>query len=149
MSCCICWCFLLLCNISQIATGVRYSESLRKKAQIARILIKFGCKLTCFRPVQSFDLGGGRMSLGCSKKLQKRWGTHVLRVLSKIEFCAQAPDFFIINFRLPYTYTWCLCAIVCIYTDYLGTLTFTSVTRLGRWLDLVGDSTSSMTRPRQ
>jgi hypothetical protein len=28
--------------------------------------------------------GGGRMSSRCSQKLQKGWGTHVLRVLSKI-----------------------------------------------------------------
>jgi hypothetical protein len=26
--------------------------------------------------------GGGRMSLGCSEKLQKGWGSHVLRVFS-------------------------------------------------------------------
>jgi hypothetical protein len=61
---------LILCNISQIATGVPYSESLRKKAQIAPILINIGRSVTCFRPVQSFDLLG--------------WGSHVLRVLSKI-----------------------------------------------------------------
>jgi hypothetical protein len=88
---CVCWCFLVLCNISQIATGVPYSESLRTNAQIAPILIKIGCDLTCFGPVQSFDVlilkkrkvgvacpqgaqknaknGGGRMSLGCSQTL--------------------------------------------------------------------------------
>jgi hypothetical protein len=48
--------FLLLCNISQIATGVPYSESLRKKAQTAPIRIKIGRNLTCFGPVQSFDV---------------------------------------------------------------------------------------------
>jgi hypothetical protein len=66
--------FLLLCNISQIATGVPYSESLRKKAQGAPILVKIGCNLTCFGPVQSFDV------LILKKE---RWGSHVLRVLSK------------------------------------------------------------------
>jgi hypothetical protein len=60
--------FLLLCNISEIATGVPYSESLRKKAQTAPTLITIGCNLTCFGPVQSFALLG--------------WGSHVLRVLS-------------------------------------------------------------------
>jgi hypothetical protein len=65
------WCFLLLCNISQIATGVPYSESPRKKAQSAPIcFINIGCNLTCFGPVQRFDLLG--------------WGSHVLRVLSTI-----------------------------------------------------------------
>jgi hypothetical protein len=44
------------------------------------------------------------MSLGCSHKLQKRWGSYVRRVLSKIELCALAPDWFVINFRLPYVY---------------------------------------------
>jgi hypothetical protein len=41
------------------------------------------------------------MSLGCFQKLQKMWGSHVLRVLSNIAFCALAPDLFVINFRLP------------------------------------------------
>jgi hypothetical protein len=54
---CVCrWCFLLLCYISQIATGVPYSESPRKKTQIAPILIKIGRNLTCFGPVHSFDI---------------------------------------------------------------------------------------------
>jgi hypothetical protein len=65
---CVVGVFLLLCNISQIATGVPYSESPRNKTQIAPILINIGCNLTCFGPVQSFDLLG--------------WGSHVLRVLS-------------------------------------------------------------------
>jgi hypothetical protein len=52
----VCRWFLLLCTISQIATGVPYSESRRKKAQIAPILVKIGCNLTCFGPVQSFDV---------------------------------------------------------------------------------------------
>jgi hypothetical protein len=50
----------LLCNISQIATGVPYSESPRKKSQSGPILINIGRNLTCVRPVQSFTyLGGG------------------------------------------------------------------------------------------
>jgi hypothetical protein len=65
-----CRCFLLLCNISQIATGVPYSEYPRQKVQIAPILINIGRNFTCFGPVQSFDFLG--------------WGSHVLRVLSKI-----------------------------------------------------------------
>jgi hypothetical protein len=65
----VCLCFSLVCNISQIVTGVPYSESLRT-TQIAPILINIGCNLTFFKPVQSFDLLG--------------WGSHVLRVLSKI-----------------------------------------------------------------
>jgi hypothetical protein len=65
---------LLLCKIPQIATGVPYSESPRKKPQIALILITIGRNLTCSRPVQSFDL----------LLKQERWGSHVLRVLSKI-----------------------------------------------------------------
>jgi hypothetical protein len=63
---------LILCNISQIATGVPYSESPRKKSQSATTLVNIGCNLTCFRPVQSVDLlGWGSMSLGCSQKLLK------------------------------------------------------------------------------
>jgi hypothetical protein len=62
----VCRCFLLLYNISQIATGVPYSESPRKNVQIALILIEIGRDLICFGPVQSFDLLG--------------WGSHVLRV---------------------------------------------------------------------
>jgi hypothetical protein len=61
--------------------------------------------LTCFGPVQSFDvLGWGSHVLRVLSEISttKRWGSHVLRVLSKIEFCALAPDCFIINFRLPY-----------------------------------------------
>jgi hypothetical protein len=105
----VCRCFLLLCNISQIATGLPYSESPRKKSQIPLILIKIGCNLTCFGPVQSFDVlilnkdrWGSHVLRVLSKIHKKRWGTHVLRVLSKIELCALAPDFFLINFRLPY-----------------------------------------------
>jgi hypothetical protein len=115
---------LLLCYISQIATGVPCSESPRNKSQIAPILIKRGCNLTCFGPVQSFNVlilikrkvgvaclqgafktmpnnGGGHMSSGCFQH-REGWGSHVLRVLSNIEFCALAPDLFIIHFRLPY-----------------------------------------------
>jgi hypothetical protein len=47
-----------LCNMSQIATGVPYSESPRKTPQSAPILIKIGRNLTCFGPVQRFDLLG-------------------------------------------------------------------------------------------
>jgi hypothetical protein len=55
---------LLLCNISQIATGP-YSESPRNKSQSGPILINIQRNLTCFRPVQSCDLlGCGSMSLG-------------------------------------------------------------------------------------
>jgi hypothetical protein len=49
---------LLLCCISQIATGVPYSESPRTIIQAGPILIKIRRNLTCFRPVQSFDLLG-------------------------------------------------------------------------------------------
>jgi hypothetical protein len=52
-----------LCNISQIATGMLYSESPRKKPQPAPILINIGRNLTCFGPDQSFDL------LGCGPLL--------------------------------------------------------------------------------
>jgi hypothetical protein len=41
------------------------------------------------------------MSLRFSQQLQNMWGSLVLRVFSKNEFCALAPDFFINNFRLP------------------------------------------------
>jgi hypothetical protein len=60
-----------------------------QKLQIATILINIGHNLTCFGPVQSFDV------LMLKKE---RLGSHVLRVLSNIEFCARAPGFFIINF---------------------------------------------------
>jgi hypothetical protein len=100
-----CRCFLLLCNISQIATGVLYSESPRKKAQSALILINIGCDLTCFGPVQSFDLlgWGSHILRVLSQITPKKVGSHVLRVLSKVVFCALAPDLFIINLRLPYS----------------------------------------------
>jgi hypothetical protein len=49
---------LLLCNIFQIATGLPYSESPRKTARSGPSLINIRCNLTCFRPVQSFDLLG-------------------------------------------------------------------------------------------
>jgi hypothetical protein len=76
---------LLLCNISQIATGVPYSEFPRRIFQSEPILITFGCNLTCFRPVQSFDLlGWGSMTRGCFQQLFKKVGVHVLRVFSKI-----------------------------------------------------------------
>jgi hypothetical protein len=39
-----------------------------------------------------YQESGGRMSLGCSKKYN----------FLTIAFCALAPDFFIIHFRLPY-----------------------------------------------
>jgi hypothetical protein len=96
----LCFCvvgvFLLLRNISQIATGVPYSESPRKKSQSAPILINLGSNLTCFRPVRSFDLlGWGSHFLRVLSQIsKKRWGKHVLRVHSKIEFCALAPDVF-------------------------------------------------------
>jgi hypothetical protein len=87
---------------------VPYSESPRNKSPIAPILIKIGRDLTCFRPVQSLDLlGWGSHVLRVLSKIAKKRGvTHVLRVLSKIEFCALAPDFFIINFRLQYGNMW-------------------------------------------
>jgi hypothetical protein len=46
---------LLLCNISQIATGLPYSEYPRQTVRCGPSLIKLRCNLTCFRPVQSFD----------------------------------------------------------------------------------------------
>jgi hypothetical protein len=85
-------CILLLCNISQIATGVPYSESPRNIVQSGPILIKIKCNLTCFRPVQNFDLlGWGFMSFGCSQKWLKKVGIHVLRVLSKITQTSGSP----------------------------------------------------------
>jgi hypothetical protein len=47
---------LLLCNIAQIATGLPYSESPRTNVRSGLSLYKIRCNLTCFRPVQSFDL---------------------------------------------------------------------------------------------
>jgi hypothetical protein len=44
---------LLLCNISQIATGMPYSESPRNKSQSRPIFIKIRLNLTCFGIVQS------------------------------------------------------------------------------------------------
>jgi hypothetical protein len=49
---------MALCNISQIATGMPYSESPRTIFQSGPILIKIGCNLTCFGPVQSFYIVG-------------------------------------------------------------------------------------------
>ena len=49
---------LLLCNISQIATGVQYSESPRTKLQSGPILIEIRRNLTLFKTVQSFDVLG-------------------------------------------------------------------------------------------
>jgi hypothetical protein len=37
-----------------------------------------------------------------SKIAKKRWGSHIPRVLPKMKCCALAPDLFTINFRLPY-----------------------------------------------
>jgi hypothetical protein len=68
-----------------------------------KVLTYFGggrMSLGCSHKLQK---SGGRMFLGCSQQVNKRLGTHVLRVLSNIEFCALAPDFFIIHFRLPYS----------------------------------------------
>jgi hypothetical protein len=83
-----------------------HMQNLLEQTQIAPILINIGCNLICLVLDQLkllTYLGGGRMSLGCFQKLpKKRWGSHVLRVLSHIEFCALAPDFFIFNFRLPH-----------------------------------------------
>jgi hypothetical protein len=77
--------FFLLCNISQIATGVPYSEYPRNRSQSGPILINIRCNLTCFGPVQSVDLlGWGSMSSGSSHTLLKKVGVHVLTVLSKI-----------------------------------------------------------------
>jgi hypothetical protein len=96
-TCCfVCCCFLLLCNISQIVAGVPYSEYPQKTTQIASILINIGCNLTCFGPVQSFDVliltkrkvgvacpegalktcktHGGRMSLGALKHVKNGGG---------------------------------------------------------------------------
>jgi hypothetical protein len=83
---------LLLCNMSQIATGVPYSESPRNKSQSGPIHINIQRNLTCFRPVQSCDLlGCGSMSLGYSQKLLKKVGVHVLGVLSKITQTSGGP----------------------------------------------------------
>jgi hypothetical protein len=48
--------FLLLCSISQIATGVPYSTSLRKTVESGPILTNIRFNVTCFIPVRSFDL---------------------------------------------------------------------------------------------
>jgi hypothetical protein len=44
-----------LCNISQIATGVPYSESPRNKSQSAPILINIGCWFDLFRTSSRFS----------------------------------------------------------------------------------------------
>jgi hypothetical protein len=63
---------VLLGNISQIATGMPYSESLRTIFQSGPNLINIGWNLTCFGPIQSLEVLGWRsslQSLGCSQKL--------------------------------------------------------------------------------
>jgi hypothetical protein len=83
---------------------------LETKTQIAPILINIGHNLTCFGPVQSFDVQilkkerwESHVFQGAFKQIKKGWGSHVLRVLSKIEFCVPSPRvLFIINFRLPH-----------------------------------------------
>jgi hypothetical protein len=80
---------------------------------------------------------------------EKRWGTHVLRVLSKNEFCALAPDFLIINFRLPcVSFVWqclplCLTIVSCVLSMFH---VFSYIRRL---LDNIGFSTSSATQHHQ
>jgi hypothetical protein len=112
---CCCVVFQLFCRLLVFfcysATFLRLRREchihnlLEKKKQTAAILIKIGYNLTCFGPIQSFDLlgWGSHVPRVLSNITKKRWGSHVLRVLSKIEFCALAPDFFIIVFRLPHT----------------------------------------------
>jgi hypothetical protein len=59
---------LLVFNISQIATGLPYSESPRTIVRSGPILINFRCKLICFRPDQCFDfLGWGSSPLSALK----------------------------------------------------------------------------------
>jgi hypothetical protein len=54
---------LLVCNISQTAMGITYSESPRTTMGSGPILIKMRCLWICFRPIQSFDLHGSGSSL--------------------------------------------------------------------------------------
>jgi hypothetical protein len=49
---------LLVCNVSQIATGLPYSESQRQPVRFGQILINIRWNLICFRPVHCFDLLG-------------------------------------------------------------------------------------------
>jgi hypothetical protein len=86
---------------------------LRRECHIQNLLEQIAICTNPYQHRMLFDLfqtsskcwltwvGVACMSLGCFQKLQRRWGLHVLRVLSKIELCVLAPDFFIINFRLP------------------------------------------------
>jgi hypothetical protein len=59
----------LLCNISQIAMGVPYSESPWTTFESGTILIKIRCNLICFRAVQRFDVWVGVHSWQCPQKL--------------------------------------------------------------------------------
>jgi hypothetical protein len=73
---------MLLCNISQIATGVPYSESPRTKSQSAQILIKFRRNSTCFRPVQSCHL------FGWGSTPFSPWGAPTIIHTTTIRLCA-------------------------------------------------------------
>jgi hypothetical protein len=99
----ICFClsvfFSIMHDFSDCDGSAVFRISL-EKTQIAPILINIGLNLTFFGPVQSFDLlilkkeRWGSHVLRVLSKITKRWGSHVLRVLSKIEFCALAPGLF-------------------------------------------------------
>jgi hypothetical protein len=62
--------FAITQHFSDCDGSAIFRVSPRTNSQSAPILINLGCNLTCFSPVQSFDLLG--------------WGSHFLRVLSHI-----------------------------------------------------------------
>jgi hypothetical protein len=105
-----------LCNVSQTATGVPYSESPRTNRKLHQFVSKSDAiglvsdQLKVDELILKKERWGSHVLRVLSKiSKQTSGGSHVLRVLSKIEFgvskiefCALAPDFFIINFRLAY-----------------------------------------------